>query len=149
MKKMFYSIIRLYASVALCAGCVGMLSLGCASTEPASTPTAEHSKAHSTIVKKDFSDLDRALTNAKRKQRKLMYELDHAQSTDEIIRCKDKLNKINAEIKDIQKHKDDIAAPEEEGFKSVKDRHYTYGPLGIVFKATQWILEKLYLIDQS
>jgi hypothetical protein len=75
--------------------------------------------------------------------------LDHAETTDEIIRCKDELNKIHKEIVDIENKKDKIAASENEGFKSVKERRYTYGPLGFVFKLTQWILEKLYVMDRS
>ena len=138
MKKMFYSYIRVSASIAFFACCACVLSTGCATTAVEQTQTKPNAK------KVTFAELDRRLINAERKERKLMYELDHAKTTDETIRCKDELNKIHDEIADITHHKDTKAAPDHEGFKSVKERNYTYGPLGFVFKLTQWILEKLY-----
>lgn len=152
MKKMFYSNIRVFASIAFLAYCVCAFSTGCASTDTTQKATVdERTQTQPKQNKKTLSlaELDRRLINAERKERRLMHELDHAKTTDEIIRCKNELNSINAEIADIKHHKDMKAASGDEGFKSVKDRHYTYGPLGFVFKLTQWILEKLYLIYRS
>ena len=147
MKKMFYSFIRGSASIAFFA-CA--LSTGCASTDKTENATAvERIPTKPNERELTFAELERRLINAERKEQKLMYELDHAKTTDEIIRCKDELDAIHAEIADIKDHKDTQAAPNREGFKSVKERHYIYGPLGSVFKLTQWILEKLYIIDRS
>ena len=150
MKKMFYSYIRVFASIAFFACCVCLFSSGCASTDKTEKATAvERTQTKPSVKKVSFAELDRRLINAERKERALMYELDHAKTTDEIIRCKDELNVIHAEIADIKNHKDTKAAPHHEGFRSVKEKNYTYGPVGMVFKLTQWILEKLYVIDHS
>jgi septal ring factor EnvC (AmiA/AmiB activator) len=150
MKKMFYQYIWPFASIAFGVCCVCFSSTGCASTEKNTNPPVV-SQTNAKLVTNEFeySAYEKRLINAKRRERRLMYQLDHATSTDEIIRCKDELNKIRSEIADMKQNKDAMAAPEKEGFKSVKDRNYTYGPLGAVLKLTQWILEKLYLIDRS
>ena len=152
MKKMFYPFIRLSTSTALFSVCVCALLTGCASTknEPADTQSPEQSTHKSAVsVPSGFDDYNRELTNARRREQKLMYHLDHAKSTDEIIRCKDELAKTHAEIIRLEKKRDAVAAPESEGFKSVKERSYWYGPLGVVLKLTEWILEKLYMIDHT
>ena len=158
MKKMFYSFIRVFATIALFVCCVSLFLAGCASTETTQdisvveqtqTKTKPKKNNKEKSKKSNVANLERRLINAERKERLLMSALDHAKTTDEIIRCKDELNKIHKEIADIENKKDKIAASENEGFKSVKERRYTYGPLGFVFKLTQWILEKLYVMDRS
>ena len=151
MKKMFYQYIRYSASIAFCVCFACLLGTGCASTKTTTQTAAIEPTAHKSTINSNlnFNVSEKRLINAERKERQLMYQLDHAKSTDEIIRCKDELNKIHAEIAELKKHKDTLVAPDSEGFKSVKERNYTYGPLGVVFKLTQWILEKLYLIRRS
>ncbi|NOY74971.1 MAG: hypothetical protein GXP32_04165 [Kiritimatiellaeota bacterium] len=149
MKKMFHSLIRLSAATVVCAGCACLLASGCASTENSTETSLEQTDKRPIAKKTNFGDYDRQLINAERKKRRLMYQLDHAKSTDEIIRCEEDLDRIHTEIALLKENKDSMAASKEDNFKSVKERNYTYGPLGIVFKITQWVLETLFLIDRS
>ena len=80
---------------------------------------------------------------------KWMRFLSASQSVDDTIRAKEELDKIHAEIADIYKGEDPSANDKESGpeynFKDTAERKIIYGPIGLVLKFTEWLLEKLYI----
>ena len=106
---------------------------------------------------RDDTTKPRALTTAQREKleaaelarTKWMRFLRNSQSVNDTIQAKEELDRIHEEIAAIY-NGEDLSRKKDEGggeyeFKDTSERKIVYGPLGVVLKLTEWILEKLYI----
>ena len=85
----------------------------------------------------------------------LKKDIEHPQSVNQLVNDREELEQIEnkKQVKNISRDKDKLQEvpidDEKDGFKSVKEKKTVYGPLGIVLHLTTWILEKLYILNDS
>jgi hypothetical protein len=104
--------------VALSALGACVLATGCVSTKKSQVPTVPASARKQHSEKLEYKDYERRLSNAETMRKRWLNQLDKASSTDEIIRCKEELDKIETEIEKLKAGSDAKLAPEDQGFKS-------------------------------
>ena len=124
--------------------------------EPAAEtpPSGDESAVESTSSEKaaqTLANLSQAqrerLEAAELARTKWMGLLRNSQSVNDTIRAKEELDKIHEEIAEIYRGGTSSADEEksEYDFKDTKERTIIYGPIGVVLKFTEWLLEKLYI----
>ena len=98
--------------------------------------------------------IEERILSAEAKKGRLLNQLDHSESIDEKVEIKAALADLQEEIDMLKSGKartsssEDMGLKDEEdGFKSTKDRKIIYGPLGAVLHFTEWILEKMYIMN--
>jgi hypothetical protein len=98
--------------------------------------------------------IEERILSAEAKKGRLLNQLDHSESIDEKVEIKAALADLQEEIDMLKSSKGRTSSSEdmglkdeEDGFKSTKDRKIIYGPLGAVLHFTEWILEKMYIMN--
>ena len=99
--------------------------------------------------KKTRKDIEARLLHAETARKKWLEHLENARTVNETVRAKDELDKIQIEIEELKAGREVDVVDDNTKFKSVKKRKRWYGPLGAVLHMTQYILEKLYIMESD
>lgn len=124
MKKIYcnFPIYLISLSILVCAGCATI-------EEPKYVPVIDYSKR---------------LENAKNERDALTRIIQNAQSVNEVIDAKERLENVQKQIEELETGKK-VQADLDAGFESTKKRTVIYGPIGWVLVGSKWVVEKLFI----